>query len=311
MTNLCKYGCQHKGIKQFKNGEWCCSPSPNQCPAKIQKDKNKKASRTKKQIQEQNNKAKKTWLKKYGVENPSYCVASVKKRKSSFAKRTRSEINQSNELYKKTCLKNYGVENVSQNEAIKEKKRRTTLKNHGVEYPGQSTDIKNKIKQTNLRIRGCEYPAQNEEVQNKMKQTCLKRYGFEHAHSNPLVRQKYYNTNIERYGVKSPFCLKENRCSGTVSLMETKWLDSLNISNRQFQIENYNVDGYDPVTNTVYEFLGDFWHGNPQKYNSNDIHPLRKITYGEIYNQTLIRLEYIKQLGYNVVHIWESDWLSK
>ena len=29
------------------------------------------------------------------------------------------------------------------------------------------------------------------------------------------------------------------------------------------------VDGYDPATNTIYEFLGDYWHGNPKTNGKN------------------------------------------
>jgi hypothetical protein len=31
------------------------------------------------------------------------------------------------------------------------------------------------------------------------------------------------------------------------------------------------VDGYDENTNTVYEYLGDYWHGNPEKFYPKDI----------------------------------------
>lgn len=27
----------------------------------------------------------------------------------------------------------------------------------------------------------------------------------------------------------------------------------------------FKVDGFDPIINTIYEFYGDFWHGNPKK----------------------------------------------
>ena len=62
------------------------------------------------------------------------------------------------------------------------------------------------------------------------------------------------------------------KCSTTISKQSTHWLDSLNIKIREKSIKLHNgkkciVDGYDPITNTVYEFNGDFWHGNPQKFN--------------------------------------------
>ena len=34
---LCKFGCGREGIKQFKDGSWCCSGHQNQCP--VNRDK--------------------------------------------------------------------------------------------------------------------------------------------------------------------------------------------------------------------------------------------------------------------------------
>ena len=68
------------------------------------------------------------------------------------------------------------------------------------------------------------------------------------------------------------------------------------------------VDGYCKKNNTVYEFHGDYWHGNPNVYNSNDINPDTKTSFGELYNKTLQRDNNIRKLGYNLVTIWECDY---
>lgn len=72
----------------------------------------------------------------------------------------------------------------------------------------------------------------------------------------------------------------------------------------------YYVDGYSPSRNTVYEFLGDRWHGNPSRYGAkmNEI-VLGNKSYEDLYNNTVERLQYIEDCGYKVVFIWESDWL--
>ncbi|MCK5019133.1 MAG: zinc-ribbon domain-containing protein, partial [Candidatus Peribacteraceae bacterium] len=62
-----------------------------------------------------------------------------------------------------------------------------------------------------------------------------------------------------------------SRClGGGISKISQKWLDSLNTSTleREHYIKDLKirVDGFDPATNTVYEFLGDYWHGNPEVY---------------------------------------------
>ena len=71
----------------------------------------------------------------------------------------------------------------------------------------------------------------------------------------------------------------------------------------------YRADGYCKETNTIYEYHGDYWHGNPKKYNKDDMNQSSKKTFGELYDQTLKRENEIRALGYNLVVMWESDWL--
>ena len=69
------------------------------------------------------------------------------------------------------------------------------------------------------------------------------------------------------------------------------------------------VDGYCHETNTVYEFHGIFWHGHPKFYDPNTFHPYNKTkTYGTLYKETLTRDEKIRNLGYELVTMWEHDW---
>lgn len=67
------------------------------------------------------------------------------------------------------------------------------------------------------------------------------------------------------------------------------------------------VDGFCQETNTVYEFHGDFWHGNPNKFNSHDTNPVSGKNYGELYQKTLERDQRIRDMGYNLVTKWETD----
>ena len=97
-------------------------------------------------------------------------------------------------------------------------------------------------------------------------------------------------------------------CSKLYPVLENKWLDDLSVNNRQYKIENFKVDGFDPDTNTIYEFYGDFWHGNPKKYKPDDINQVNNTTFGELYEKTIEREEYLKSLGYKIVSIWESEY---
>ena len=99
-------------------------------------------------------------------------------------------------------------------------------------------------------------------------------------------------------------------CSSTSSLKEKHFLDAVNVVVRQKFIKGIRgpVDGYDANTNTVYEFLGDYWHGNPLKYLSEDRNATNHRTFQELYDKTIEKFENLVDLGYTVVYIWETDW---
>lgn len=70
----------------------------------------------------------------------------------------------------------------------------------------------------------------------------------------------------------------------------------------------YKVDAYLDETNTVYEFYGDYWHGNPSIYPSDDVNPSSRKTYGTLYEETMRREKVLRTAGYNLVTIWESEF---
>ena len=104
-----------------------------------------------------------------------------------------------------------------------------------------------------------------------------------------------------------------SRCSKIISKMETEWLDSLNLNLiRQHNIyindRKYIVDAYDEITNTIYEFYGDFWHGNINIYKSEDYNSVNKKKFGDLNNEVLTRENIFRFNGFNVFSIWESDF---
>jgi hypothetical protein len=101
------------------------------------------------------------------------------------------------------------------------------------------------------------------------------------------------------------------KCSHLISKPEIEFLDYMGVKERNCRLSKWkqkSVDGFDVTTNTVYEFLGDYWHGNPEIYNLSDIHPKVKKSFGELYENTFKMLDKVKSLGYNVKYIWENDW---
>jgi len=100
--------------------------------------------------------------------------------------------------------------------------------------------------------------------------------------------------------------------SGPVSKISQEWLDSLGISeeNREITLSdlNYKVDAFVPETNTVYEFFGDYWHGNPEKYSAAEKNFHNKKTFGELYEETKTRISRLEESGYKIIYIWENDF---
>ena len=108
------------------------------------------------------------------------------------------------------------------------------------------------------------------------------------------------------------------KCSKRISKNEILWLDGLGIPNDKkhrnvfikIDKKKYFVDGFDPKSNTIYEFDGDYWHGNPAIYDQNNINPEAGLTFGALYKRTLRKQSHLKSAGYNFVSIWESDFVK-
>lgn len=70
----------------------------------------------------------------------------------------------------------------------------------------------------------------------------------------------------------------------------------------------YKVDFCDEERKKIIEFYGDYWHGNPKKFNVIDVQIFSGKTYRQIREADAMRENIIRQLGYNILIIWESDY---
>ena len=102
--------------------------------------------------------------------------------------------------------------------------------------------------------------------------------------------------------------------TNTVSLSEKRWLDKLGVPIRGAAIKGFNrvyiVDGFDPRTNTVYEYLGDIFHGALEAYptNRDRIHPWLKKTPNQLYFSTKVRFQTLRDFGFKVFYVWEHEF---
>lgn len=72
----------------------------------------------------------------------------------------------------------------------------------------------------------------------------------------------------------------------------------------------YKADGYSKELNIVFEYYGNAFHGNPQVYDRDKVFCKNYKTYGEMYDYTMKREDEIKALGFQLVTIWEKEWLN-
>ena len=111
-------------------------------------------------------------------------------------------------------------------------------------------------------------------------------------------------------GSTCPFCCHK------ISIIELEWLNSLNILLERQKIFRLNgmrfkVDGYDKNTNTIYEFYGDYFHGNPKIYDPDDFNYTCHKTFGQLYQKTIKKEEILLQNNFNLITMWERDWKLK
>jgi len=73
---------------------------------------------------------------------------------------------------------------------------------------------------------------------------------------------------------------------------------------------NLRADGFHKPTNTIFEFHGDRWHGNLDvfKPNAKPNHWRPTVTTRKLHAETIGREQTIRDLGYNLVVMWESDF---
>ena len=123
----------------------------------------------------------------------------------------------------------------------------------------------------------------------------------------------YQTPEVHKNGSNCPKCVAETY----ISKKEIYWLNNIiklpNLpTHRQVPISiknsKYLVDGFDYSTNTIYEFYGDYWHGNPNRYDKNYTNKHTKCTMNELYIKTLDKERILINNGFNLVTIWETEF---
>jgi hypothetical protein len=121
-----------------------------------------------------------------------------------------------------------------------------------------------------------------------------------------LCPECYKEENLERLKLAQLTAWESQSSGSFVSKNETKWLDSLSVKDRQVWLKDvkYKVDGFDTETNTVYLYHGRFWHGCPETFDPEMMHPIVKLPMKDLYEKTIMYENKIKDAGYNLIVKW-------
>ena len=145
---------------------------------------------------------------------------------------------------------------------------------------------------------------------------CKKRYGEERGYEIWKNRQEKWIAKV----------FNEYRCiSHGVSSIATELINKILLNencdyllygdNEKFlwddeQKKSYKYDLTNIKSKRIIEFNGDFWHMNPNKYDPDYLNPVIKIKAKEKWNLDRIKINTANKHGYEIMVIWESDYLN-
>jgi len=101
------------------------------------------------------------------------------------------------------------------------------------------------------------------------------------------------------------------------SKIEQQWLDLLQVKDRQKVIYGFNgkvlvVDGIDTKNRVIYEMLGGHVHGSHKVYKTNrDQKTWLGKTPNEMYYETVARFNFLRQLNWKILFVWDYDFKVK
>ena len=124
------------------------------------------------------------------------------------------------------------------------------------------------------------------------------------------IGEKTFRRLIEHFGIKWKSFPKSTGKETVPERMVRNFLEQNKISfTREFPFEEFFIDF--KIGNLFVEIQGDYWHCNPTKYPDNYFHKQIKKTAKQIRNKDKVITEKLKNMGFEVKRLWESEVMNK
>jgi hypothetical protein len=259
---------------------------------------------------------KKTNLKKYGVESTLQLNSVKEKSKKTMIDKYGIDHYSKSDKFKNNVIDKYGVKSTLQLNSVKEKSKKTIIDKYGVDHYSKSKDFSDKIKKANIKKHGVDHYSKTISFKEKIRIRTLEKLIDRHdidiidyKNSEIIVKcEKDHNFSIHRDTLKNRIRYKTELCticnkisSQSTSGYELQLLDFINsnyddeIITNSRSIINKELDIYLPKLKLAFEFNGLYWHNELNKDK----------------NYHLNKTEKCEQIGIQLVHIYEDDWLYK
>lgn len=226
-------------------------------------------------------KKKETSLKLYGVDHPSK-LDSVKKKQE------------------KTNIERWGTKSPTQNDLIKLKQEETMIKNWGVKYSGQSKELFEKSLKTRYEKYSKEVIERFETLnilnipkEGELDILCEKCNNVYNVRTE-FLRLRYFRYKVETCTHCNPISSYKYTGQNEISQI-IKDLEINVILNDRKILCGKEIDIFIPDFNIAIEFNGLWWHSDLFKDKNYHLDKKKKC----------------EELGINLIHIWEDDWIYK
>lgn len=216
----------------------------------------------------------------------------------------------SSSKHKKTCMIRYGVNNVSQVNEIKNKKKSTFIKNYGVDNIWKHADyhkwVDDWFKQK-YNLNKSDYVSLKSKQVWKNKTLYEKEIWLSKSiHSDSALVKCHEIPRIGYNSSKLEFRIAQ--CLDNMMLPYER-LYCHKITNKKRYYYDFRLE----YLKLIIEVNGDYWHCNPCQYKSDDLvrYKWNNIYARDIWEKDKRKIDTIKNLGYNVLIIWENDIINR